>query len=375
MRLFLTFAFIFSVGFATDSAYSYEKLGYLCEGCTSDVEARQKALTALPQPICDWGPYSQAADFAAMASDRTWGSVRHALTRRMSGDYPICGAPERRVVIANPETSQLFAYIVLWSQQQWDYFIAQDVSLTQDEIAGYELLIDFVDDWRSFLEAPIYLDDIATSQYSSSAVPANTGCPEGTALDFVLDPTLEVAAKQRMKADVTQNLSAYQDYDPSVTGGTIGLLFRRIPLTFNFSGPERDEIEFISLVGPINEYGQPGDELLYSVDLRGVNGATGNPYVSFDLQIDESEVLGAPLDHLLSGDVNVEDSPCVREKLASVAEKFGDGEWRSRSGGTRINPSDLRGAPASGSGPLCYVDFYQGGQRLYTFLVSCDRTR
>lgn len=357
-----------------DSGHSYEKVGYLCDGCSTDVEARQEAVSALPHPVCDWGPYSAAADRARDASDGTWGSIRDSLTRTMSGDYPICGAPERRVVIANPDTYQLFAYIVMWSQQEWDYIIVQDVGLTQDEIDGYELLIDFVDDWSSFVEQPMPLDQIATSHHSL-ATPLDGDCPEGTALDYVLDSTLEVEVKQYMKQEVAANLSDYQEHDPAVTGGTIGLLFRRIPVTFNFSGPERNAIEYIALEGPLNEYDQYGDELLYSVDLLGVNSSTGNPFVSFELQPAESEVLGAPLNHLLSGDVNVEDNSCVRNKLASVAERFGDGEWRSRASGHRINPSDLRGAPASGSGPLCYVDFYQGGQRLYTFLMSCDRTR
>jgi len=358
---------------------SYEETGFFCSTCTTDASARQLALNAVPPPECDWGPHGQVGE--AIARSRDFAEFRQAVEDNLAldpWDMPECGAPLRQVVIGNHDTYQLFAYLVGWDQDAWEYAILQNVNLDSDQIEGYELLIDFRLHWEDFLSQPISIADLdmdVPAHYQLGAW-RDSDCPgtaePETALDYALDPSLETLLKVYMRDHVTQNLEDFQESEPWVAGGTIGVVLRRIPFSFNWAAPSNDPKSAIELIGPENEYGVSGDFLFYHVNLSGVSHA-GEAIVSFERNDHKSIVLGVPPDDLLSGNVNVEDNPCVRDKLANRADQEGDGEWRSRTGGHTIDQSQLRG-PERPPGPMCYVDFYQGGRLLYSFRVDCGRT-
>lgn len=354
-------------------AQSYEEVGYFCATCTTDSKARQVALGSVPRPECDWDPHAvDNGDTDSSNDQERIDSGRAPWPDRdeLSGDLPQCRAPLRRVVIANHITNQLFSYLVGWNQDQWQYVILQQVQLNSDEADAYRRLIDFRLHWESILNEPLSLANVYSGNSAISTRGAGGGCPDGTALDYVLDPSLETQAKQQMRQHVSENLSDFQDNEPWVRGGTLGLIFRRIPVTLNLAPPDQSSLNSIALEGPLNEYGEPGDVLLYHVELASVTTG-GQAIVNFELLTEYSWVLSAPLDDVLSGNFDVEDNPCVRDKLATLAQNDGEGEWRN-SGGQRIDQSALRG-PSLPPGPRCYVYFYQGGTLLYVFRVDCNR--
>jgi|GEM_PF-3359219 len=364
-------------------ASSYEETGFFCSACTTDASARQLALNAVPPPECDWGPHGQVGE--AIARSRDFAEFRQAVEDNLAldpRDMPECGAPLRQVVIGNHDTYQLFAYLVGWDQDAWEYAILQNVNLDADQVEGYELLIDFRLHWEDFLSQPIALSDLDVKALPRHYHGRETAdCPGITVLNHVLDRTAEVQLERMLRERVADNIADFQGNGPWESGGQSGEVldhersgFRisNVYSTFIWPDLSQDSRDAVSIVGPVNEYGEHGDRLLYRVDLSGVS-AGGTPAVMFERLDRYSAVLGVPVNDVLSGAVNVEDNPCVRDKLANRADQEGDGEWRSRTGGHTIDQSQLRG-PERPPGPMCYVDFYQGGRLLYSFRVDCGRT-
>lgn len=376
----ISFLYAIGVFFLVQDAWGYERVGYFCSSCTTDAQARQKALNSVPRPECDWGPYNLTEDPFSREGFHgvPWAKLRKAAVSMYSGSLPECGAPLRQAVAVNYTTNQLFSYIVAWDQAQWDYEILWVEPLSGDEVSAHQLLIEFRNDWLDTVFDPI--SAIGPNSTTSTAKQRNgllDDCDLGhewdTALDAVVFSEARGNSQSRVVQHVEENLSHYAENQPWANSLNLGVTYRGIGVQAQHEFTAPDELDTVVLTYPENEFGSSGDYLTWEVSLVGM-ASNGQPAVTMDLMENASMVLGHLLPDVLSGEVNVEGNSCVRDKLATLAEQHGHSEWRAR-GGPVIDPNVLRGAPASGSGPLCYVDFYQGGQRLYTFLVSCDRTR
>ncbi|WP_147307733.1 hypothetical protein [Wenzhouxiangella sediminis] len=275
--------------------------------------------------------------------------------------------------IVNQESREVHSFLVAWDPQRREYAIQQEIELDEAEESAYQKLIDFRLQWESVLTGGHGMSMNAL-QSPSSFGGRNEGPCGGatTVLDVALFPDSRGSAENRVRQIVRKAAEGFEAHRPRVQGGTIGVSAHEGRAEAHIERAIGDQLQRVLLASRSNEEGDLGDHASFSVELLGVN-TLGQASARVEFEPEYSVALGRSLEDVLSGQVNVEDEECVRDKLATLAERDGEGEWRARAGQTPLKPSDLRGPVASGSGPTCWIDFHQGARVLHTFRVDCDR--
>jgi len=298
---FFTSLILFSI---EASGSQYEQVAYFCADCTNTTAAQQQALQYRPAYACDYGSPPQLPPIS-------------------------CQTAVRRVILINHLTRQQYAFLVTVTSHL-DIDIVPDM-LSTDELLYIDRAIDLREDW-----AAMNLDQVVEDgQVSAGAAgmikirpqkSTRSDCPVGTALDHVLQPSLQSPLKDAISLTVMNHLSDYAGAGPRVRRlSGIGLSLRGVGFDIQWENPEQDW--FLANFGfPESEVSSPlNDFLSFEVELRGE--LNGQPILEIEFQPESSRAAGAIVDDLMNGRATVQNQ-CVMEKLEQFEQQNSNIEFR-----------------------------------------------
>lgn len=286
-----------------------------------------------------------------------------------------CFAPDRRVVLGNHLTGQVFAFIVSRENDSPWAASADEILLSPAEREAYEETLNFRNLWEALVARGIDLPPQLIIQNG------NGECPQETALDAYFDNGTQKDIRAQITADVSAQLREYQNDTPWLRKLADGLTFGlvRNGVGVSFTVPGSDDVQRIfpfpfqeSEVG--NLYNIP-DVLVYEVvEISGMDGR-GNATLTIDLREDQSRIAGAELDQFLAGKVDITNE-CVLEKIGA----FDDARGKDFIiGGSTVDPTRTFGTGGSSGGAsggsttkMCVFDFYVNGRYQFSFSAPCD---
>lgn len=322
-------------------------VGYFCANCVDAESARQQALQYAAPLICN--------------SDDVFFDPSTPL---------VCRSDDRRVVLGNHLTGQVFAFdVTRGDTMPW----AASAIVSPLDSAGqyaYGQVIGLRNDWDRFMSAGIVM--------SAAAAPTSTKstCPTGTALDFALNPMGQFSMEEMITAEVSQNIDAYREQSPWYRSGFgVGVTVFGTGASLQFPDDETG-IPVFSVEFPISEISNPNfqDMLVYELELRGV-ASSGQPILEISLVPGASRIIGARMDLVLAGEVDITDE-CVLDKLGSLDDGGSDS---FRLGGLTVDPAlsfgfggGSGGPSGGGSGGMCTFDFYTNNRYQFSFRAPCD---
>ena len=285
-----------------------------------------------------------------------------------------CSSEDRRVVLGNHLTGQVFAFLVSRGNEFPWPTTADAVSLNSTEIAVYEGILDLRVDWENALEGGM------TIQPEQGVQDEGEICPAGTAIDYLTRPGGQAQLKDMITADVTANIEDYQDQSPWYSSG-FGVGLTVLGTGGNLQFPEGgDEGESIySIEFPISEIDDPPflDVLVYQLELVGT-GESGQAVLEIDFLQNASRAAGARLDELFAGNVEITDD-CVLDKLGRL-DDIGNSEISL--GGSPLDSNNTFGTGGSSGGAsggstskMCIFDFFVNGVYQYSFRAPCDSAK
>lgn len=329
-----------------------ETKGFFCSNCVDFESARQQAIEYA-------APLSCSGDGLSLDPD--------------SGLE--CFAPDRRVVLGNHLTGQVFAFIVTRDSDSPWAASADEFMLSPAEHEAYRKTLNFRKDWEALVAQGIELPPQLLIQDEGD------DCPQGTALDAYFDNGRQKDIRAQISADVSAQLQEYKDNTPWFRKLSDGLTFGMVHkgVGVRLAVPGSDNVEWVfaftfqeSEVG--NLFNIP-DRLVYEVvELAGMDGA-GNTILSIDLREDLSRVAGAELDQFLSGKVDITNE-CVLTKLGHLDDND-SGSFRL--GGALVDPNASFGTGGSSGGAsggsttkMCIFDFFVNGRYQHSFTAPCD---
>lgn len=324
-----------------------------CENCTSNATAQEEARRHAPALHC----YAPNPD------------------EFMTPDNQVCFSAAKKLVLANPNSRQLYTYMVgHQSSSPWSVTVSS-AQLSAEETENYLKTIDFYNDYKQAVEAAQQqLNQSSFTLPSAAVAPMSASqCPENTALNTLINPDKMQGLEDWITYSIMQNFQGnvhdYFDTGARVnsvgitiagTGGTIGWN-ERTRRPYFIQGFNESEVPFDGVFQ---------DTLVLEMELAGFNGNV--PNILFKVH-GSSRVAGYSLARWQGqsgspGGVTVTNS-CVQERLAQLANVPG-GEFRRPDG----TPSGFGpGAPVPGDGggnfETCTIYFYQSGRLLYVFAV------
>lgn len=319
--------------------------GYFCSNCVDFESARQQAMQSAAPLQCN--------SFEALNDPNV------ELT---------CSAPDRKVILGNHITGQVYAFIVTrGSSMPWET-IADPVSLEANETVVYETILAFRVDWEAAVAAGMSMDPEASVDSEGSS------CPRNTAFDFATKPGGQAIIMDIITVDVSNHIEDYRDHRPWYrsgfgvgvtvlgTGGSLQFPEGSVP------GASRYLVNFSRTEDP----GTINDVLVYAITLEGVNAVDGMASLTMEFLPGASRVGGARFDQLLTGNIKVTNR-CLLDKLEALDDS---GVGKFLVGGAALDPNASFGAAPNGStGGRCeqIVEFWQDGRRLYVFrtLIMC----
>lgn len=285
-----------------------------------------------------------------------------------------CSSEDRRVVLGNHLTGQVFAFLVTRGNEFPWPTTANAVSLNSTETTLYQGILDLRIDWENALRGGM------TIQPEQGVQDEGEICPFGTAIDYLTRPGGQAQLKDMITADVTANIEDYQDHNPWYTSGFgVGLtvLGTGGNLQFPDGGDEGESI--YSIVFPVSEVDDPpfNDVLVYDLQLNGV-ASDGQALLDIDFLPDSSRAAGARMDELFSGNVEVTNE-CVLERIGRLDDV---GNNRFQAGGSALDPNNTFGTGGSSGGAsggstskMCIFDFFVHGVYQYSFRAPCDSVK
>lgn len=325
-----------------------ETEGYFCSNCVDAESARQQAIQYAAPLVCNSGE---------VLIDPTTELV--------------CHAEERRIVLGNFLTRQVFAFRVYRSDLvPWDTH-AVPVTLTSDELSGYHLIFEFREDWENAVRAGIDM----TGEIGATVNGDGLNCPTGTALDRAVRPggisQLKDAATARLSTDTEDYSESTPWYIPDIG---VGGRYKGVNLDLKWprDGSSDEEVdEFRFYFGPCDENGLL-DVLVFNILSSQVDSATKQAITDLEFSVSKSRAAGHNLKDLLEGKAVVTDE-CALNTL-DQREVFGRSDLLV--GGVPLNADGSvagngSGGP-SGGARLCIFDFYVNNKYQYSFTAPCD---
>ncbi|MEX2497941.1 MAG: hypothetical protein WD397_03580 [Wenzhouxiangellaceae bacterium] len=302
------------------------QISRFCPECSDETGARQKAATFTPSVQCDWpngGPEIPIPDDV------------------------VCHASDLDVLLVNPLTGELYAYRLLF-EPQLNRHVVQTRVMLADEQEAARITVEI---YQSLLTADFSRtvgaqDDI---QSSMPGIQNSTGCPDGTALDHVLNPELRQWMIDELRENWNEVLAPFNAREVGVTRNVgISASFGFVSLSVGWSSsPAPLDDVFVAGFGfdsseVVRESYTDGDVITFKihdarlVDLKFSMDAEFSPELS--------RAAGRSVDRLLSG-LTVIDNPCVMDKLAEHAENNPELEFRvGGAGGSPFDFPDISGA-------------------------------
>lgn len=307
------------------------QVSQFCPDCTDDSVARQKATGFAPPVRCDWPN----------------GSPQFPIPEDL-----VCHSSDLDVLLINPLTGQLFPYAIRF-ESQLNRHILQTRVMSADE---RQAALTTVEIYQELMVADFggSASMSGTIQSTTPGIENSMECPNGTALDYVLNPELRQSLINELRDQWVFVLSRFNNRNARVsrTGG-ISVEFGSISVSAGWSSspPPLDDV-FIS--GFRFDFSEVAiDDIVNSDIITFVINEARLENLTFVLDAVFSRELsragGVAVNRLLSG-LTIVDNPCVIEKLARYAESI-NAEFRT--GGPGGDPFDLGGIDLNQGGQFC----------------------
>jgi len=290
----------------------------------------------------------------------------------------ICGSEDRRVILGNHLTGQVFAFVVSRGNELPWPTTADAVSLNATETQVYETILNLRVDWENALEGGMTMPPEQSPQNGDDS------CPSGTALDFLTRQGGQEQIENMITGVVSSNIDAYRDQQPWYSNFGVGVTIRGTGGRLRFpdgvdEGQSRYFVEF-----PISEVETPPfpDVLVYNLELQGVGGS-GIAILDIEFVPESSRAAGSRLSQLFSANVEITND-CVLEKLGRL-DDIGGNELRlgqGSGGGGALDPNNTfapggssGGSSGGGASQSCVFDFFANGRYQYSFRAPCNSVR
>ncbi|MGK7295023.1 MAG: hypothetical protein ACNS61_04225, partial [Candidatus Wenzhouxiangella sp. M2_3B_020] len=304
-----------------------------CTDCVDEASARQRAASFAPPVSCDW-PNGRP-------------------------EFPIpsdleCRSKHRDVLLVNPFRNELFSYR-LYFDRMLNRHILQNRIMSSDERRAAETVVDVHQALMSAnFGGSVSEGDVTSSQ--SAGVQNDMSCPDGTALDHVLNPELREWMFAELENQYSRVMAAFRNRSAGVSTSTgISASVGGVSLTVGWSRAEGNSQPPVFEAGFVFDFSEVvressifRDTIVFRVDrarfIRGV--------FSLDASFDEglSRAAGRPVTQLLTGQTVI-DNPCVQEKLKEYADNNPVLEFREGGAGGPL--FDFQDITQDNGGELC----------------------
>jgi len=339
--------------FASANAWAGPRtVGYFCANCLDFDSARQQAMQYAAPLQCN--------------SEQVFIDPNTELA---------CSAEDRRVILGNHLTGQVFSFLVSRGNKFPWLTTANAVALNATETEVYQTILDLRVDWENALKEGMTIEP----ELEQGLQTEGGSCPSGTALDFVTEIGGQSTIKNLITGVISSNLDDYRDKRPWYKSGFgVGLTILGTGGHLQFpegidEGKSRYIVEF-----PISEADRPpfSDILVYNLELIG-NTSGGEAVLTIDFLPAASRVAGFRMDELFSGNVEITDE-CVLEKLGRMDDIGGNRQIRL--GGTPLDPNNTFGTGgSSGATPgggnttkMCIFEFWVDGDLKNKWTAPCE---
>lgn len=308
------------------------QISRFCPECSDETGARQKATTFTPSVQCDWPN----------------GSPEFPIP-----DDLVCHSSDLDVLLVNPLTGALYAYRLLF-ESQLNRHVVQTREMSADEQEAARITVEI---YQSLLTAD-FSSTVGTEgviQSGMFGIQNSTECPDGTALDHVLNPELRQWMIDELRARWNEVLGPFNAREVGVT--------RNIGISASIAGVALS-VGWSSSPAPLDDvfvagFGFDSSEVVRESDLNSdvitfiIHDArlVDHRFVmDEDFSPELSRAAGRSVDRLLSGETVIDNS-CVMDKLAEHAENNPELEFRvGGPGGSLFDFPDISGAD---DGELC----------------------
>ena len=299
-----------------------------------------------------------------------------------------CTSQTKTVLFVDKASGQVYQYQVYhqpaapWSTQ------VKRINLHPDQEEGFRILTQFYRDVNSSIVASsktvaallgTHRQNNQTVQNQATVSPQTTDtCPADTALAALLDPNQLEDIQTNATVQIGTNLlnkNNQINLNPVKINDSYSLTFKGFSSNISATGGNRTP-SFAVTFTSTERITSISDYLVYGVSIVGYD-LQNMPIINYTLS-DASRIAGYSLGALKgqNGPLLIDNS-CIQDRLdqavaqgvvTSVSTPIAgsSGGGGGSSGGTGIG-----GIPTGGGGGCQIVDFFQGGQRLYTFRI-CD---
>lgn len=310
IRLSFCFALLVAITSQAHAATSAGFVAQFCNWCTSTATAEQKAWALSPPVHCDWpGGY---AVFPIPSEVNCW-------------------SWDRQVLLINPHTGLIYSYQLVFDPSSNSHLLTA-WSLPMDLLTAAEAVRDihqalFNTDFSYIVQGNEFLAGDAF------ALSDGDDCPQGTALDHVLNPGMRQWMTDQIQQNWVQVMGVFNQRQPSVSR-SIGITASAGPVSLTVgweSGGGGAPIQeffrarFVFRASEVSTIPPFEDRLTFDVlefDFAGSNVAMN---MSFNEGL--SRAAGQPVNLLLSGQTSI-DNPCVLQKLDDYVQSRPDLEFR-----------------------------------------------
>lgn len=334
------------LGLAVGSASAATQTkGFFCSNCVDSESARQQAIQYAAPLQCN--------------GTEALNDPNVQLT---------CSAPDRKIVLGNHLTGEVYAFVVSrGSSMPWET-IADPIDLQPNEQVVYESILGLRVDWEAAVIGGMTMVPEASVDSEGSS------CPKNTAFDFATKPGGQAFVMDRITDDVSNHIEDYRDQRPWYRNGFgVGVTVFGTGGSLQFpDGDNPAESMYLVNFSRSEDPGTINDVLVYELRLVGVNPVDGKASLIIDFLPKASRVGGARFDQLMTGNIKITNR-CLLDKLEALDDS-GVGQFRV--GGATLDPNSSFGAAPGGStNGRCekIVEFWQDGRRLYVFrtLIMC----
>jgi hypothetical protein len=322
---------------------------HFCHSCVDEQSALQRALHYAPPVHCHW-PGGQPT--------------------LPPPENLECVAQNRQVLLANPATSQIFSYRLVFNQDSNRHEIQQN-ALNPSELEAVALILAF----HGALLSADFSEQVPPGMLNATQGSAGDGeaCPQGTALDHILQPHLRGWMVDRLRSswlDVAQVFQANQASVSRTMGinATVGL----VTLNLRWDDVHPEPAERVFLAGFRFSESEVDHPLLQDMLVFQVNSfhwVNGQPVMDIEFRQSLSRAAGHGVPELISGQVAIEDA-CVLQKIADLEELGYSFTSPSGSGGG-LPPLAIGDEYADGDAEACFktVRAYVDGEFAFQFVV------
>lgn len=358
--------FILAILLSAQANMSHAETAEICSDCATETKAQQFA-TSMANPL-------QCSP--------------------VLGEDVSCSSQPKTVLFVDKTSGQAFKYQVShqatppWNVQ------AQRLSMPPDQEESFRILTRFYRDMNEAIsDASMNVEQLLSGNRKAAVVSAasskhngvvslqtSSTCPSDTALAALLDPNKLRDIQTQATIQIGTNLLSQNNeinLNPRKINNTYSLTFKGFSSSLSATGTNRSP-PFAATFSNSERITSLSDYLVWDVSIVGYD-FQNMPIVNYTLN-DASRVAGYSLGALKgqSGPLLI-DNACIEERLdqavaqgvvTSSSTPVGGSGGGSGAPKVTGNDSSTGGIPTGGGGGGCQiVDFFQGGQRLYTFRI------